>query len=125
MEAMLQPTARAPRVSSDQAVHLNIDTAAAPPNSLVGNGRVIVAIHIGGRLQVVDDAQDRQPNPAASIMPRNQPAEQGRQCRSIGARHDRRVWPTLVAAIRMRPLPPPLKMLYLTEPMASWDRSMA
>ena len=127
MEAMLAAYGSgAARVSSDQGKRiLNIDIGGGTTKlALVENGRVIAtaAIHIGGRLQVVDDA---------SKIVRLDPAGQHHAAQAgfrwnKGDSADPSALDTiaeymadaLVAAIRMRPLPPPLKMLYLTEPMA-------
>ena len=127
MEAMLAGYGSgAARVSSDQNKRiLNIDIGGGTTKlALVEKGRVIAtaAIHIGGRLQVVDDR---------GRITRLDPA---------GAHHASQAgfhWGTgdivapealdkvaaymadaLTAAIRMRPLPQPLAELYLTEPIA-------
>src|SRR6187551_849114 len=127
MEAMLAGYGSgAARVSSDQAKRvLNIDIGGGTTKlALVENGRVIAtaAIHIGGRLQVVDDK---------GAIVRLDPAGQHHAAQA-GFRWTKgdRAEPAaldkvaeymadaLIAAIRMRPLPPPLKALYLTEPIA-------
>jgi len=120
----------AARVSSDQGKRiLNIDIGGGTTKlALVENGKVIAtaAIHIGGRLQVVDDK---------GAIVRLDPAGQHHAAQA-GFRWTKgdRAEPAaldkvaeymadaLVAAIRMRPLPPPLQALYLTEPIAELGR---
>lgn len=127
MEAMLAGYGSgAARVSSDQGKRvLNIDIGGGTTKlALIENGRVIAtaAIHVGGRLQVVD---------AAGTIVRLDPAGQHHAAqagfrwnkgdRAQSAELDRiadYMADALLAAIRMRPLPPPLKALYLTEPIA-------
>jgi ethanolamine utilization protein EutA len=127
MEAMLAGYGSgAARVSSDQGQRiLNIDIGGGTTKlALADKGRVIAtaAIHIGGRLQVVDDA---------GRIIRLDPAGQHHAAQA-GFRWSKgdNVDPTsldkvaeymadaLIATIRMRPLPAPLKALYLTEPIA-------
>lgn len=127
MEAMLAAYGSgAARVSSDQGKRiLNIDIGGGTTKlALVDNGKVIAtaAIHIGGRLQVVDDK---------GLVVRLDPA--GQHHAAQAGFHWRKgdgtdpaaldkvaayMADALIAAIRMRPLPPPLKALYLTEPIA-------
>jgi ethanolamine utilization protein EutA len=127
MEAMLAGYGSgAARVSSDQSKRiLNIDIGGGTTKlALVENGRVAAtaAIHIGGRLQVTDEQ---------GLIVRLDPAGQHHAAqagfrwnkgdRAAPAELDRiadYMADALVAAIRMRPLPPPLKALYLTEPIA-------
>jgi len=127
MEAMLAGYGSgAARVSSDQSKRiLNIDIGGGTTKlALVENGRVTAtaAIHIGGRLQVTDEQ---------GLIVRLDPAGQHHAAqagfrwskgdRAAPAELDRiadYMADALVAAIRMRPLPPPLKALYLTEPIA-------
>ena len=103
MEAMLAAYGSgAARVSSDQGKRiLNIDIGGGTTKlALVENGRVIAtaAIHIGGRLQVVDD--ERPHRPARSGRPASRragglPLEQGRHA-PIPPRSTRSptTWPT-------------------------------
>jgi ethanolamine utilization protein EutA len=127
MEAMLAGYGSgAARVSSDQGKRiLNIDIGGGTTKlALVENGRVAAtaAIHIGGRLQVTDEL---------GLIVRLDPAGQHHAAqagfrwskgdRAAPAELDRIadfMADALVAAVRMRPLPPPLKALYLTEPIA-------
>jgi ethanolamine utilization protein EutA len=127
MEAMLAAYGSgAARVSSDQSKRiLNIDIGGGTTKlALVDNGRVTAtaAIHVGGRLQVVDAAgQIVRLDPAGQ----HHAAQAGFQWRkgdhAEPAALDKVasfMADALLAAIRMRPLPPPLKALYLTEPIA-------
>jgi ethanolamine utilization protein EutA len=131
MEAMLAGYGSgAARVSSDRQQRiLNIDIGGGTTKlALVENGRVIAtaAVHIGGRLQVVDDA---------GHIVRLDPA--GRHHAAAAGFHwdkgdtadadamdkvAQYMCDALVAAIRMRPLPPPIAALYLTEPIADLGR---
>jgi ethanolamine utilization protein EutA len=127
MEAMLAAYGSgAARVSSDQNKRiLNIDIGGGTTKlALIEQGRATrtAAIHIGGRLQVVD--------PAGQIV-RLDPAGQHHAAQA-GFRWQKGehaepaaldkvaayMADALLAAIRMRPLPPPLAALYLTEPIA-------
>jgi ethanolamine utilization protein EutA (predicted chaperonin) len=126
MEAMLAAYGSgAARVSSDQAKRiLNIDIGGGTTKlGLLENGKVIAtaAIHIGGRLQVVEDGRIVRLDPAG----RHHAARAG----FAWQRGDRVVTgdlqkvaetmaDALVAAIRVRPLPPDLARLYLTDPIA-------
>jgi ethanolamine utilization protein EutA len=131
MEAMLAAYGSgAARVSSDQGKRiLNIDIGGGTTKlALLERGRVIAtaAIHIGGRLQVVDEA---------GVITRLDPAGRHHAAQAgISWDKDERVDPAamdkvaqymadaLIAAIRMRPLPAPLARLYLTEPIAELGR---
>jgi ethanolamine utilization protein EutA len=126
MEAMLAGYGSgAARVSSDQSKRiLNIDIGGGTTKlALVENGRVVAtaAIHIGGRLQVVDgENQIVRLDPAG----RHHAAQAGfhwnKSDTAEPAALDKvanYMADALIAAIRMRPLPPPLKALYLTEPI--------
>ena len=131
MEAMLAAYGSgAARVSSDRKARiLNIDIGGGTTKlALVDNGRVIAtaAIHIGGRLQVVD---------ASGRIVRLDPAGQHHAAQAgfrwnkgdtaAAAAMDKvaeYMADALVAAIKMRPLPPPLARLYLTEPIAELSR---
>ena len=129
MEAMLAGYGSgAARVSSDEGKRiLNIDIGGGTTKlALVDKGRVIAtaAIHIGGRLQVVDDGgRIVRLDPAG----RHHAAQAGFQWnkgdRTEPAALDKvaeYMADALIAAIRMRPLPPPLAALYLTEPIAEF-----
>ena len=131
MEAMLAGYGSgAARVSSDQNKRiLNIDIGGGTTKlALIEKGRVVAtaAIHIGGRLLVVDD-QDRivRIDPAGT----HHAAQAGFNL-SKGDVVDlaaldkiaNDMADTLIAAIRTRPLPPPLATLYLTEPIAELGR---
>ena len=131
MEAMLAAYGSgAARVSSDQGKRiLNIDIGGGTTKlALVENGRVAstAAIHIGGRLQVVDEnGRIVRLDPAG----RHHAAQAGFRW-SKGDSTDPAALDkvadymadALLAAIRMRPLPPPLAALYLTEPIAELPR---
>ena len=127
MEAMLAGYGSgAARVSSDQNKRiLNVDIGGGTTKlALVENGRVMAtaAIHVGGRLQVTDEqGQIVRLDPAG----RHHAAQAGfrwnKGDRAAPAELDKvaeYMADALSAAIRMRPLPPPLKALYLTEPIA-------
>jgi ethanolamine utilization protein EutA len=131
MEAMLAGYGSgAARVSSDQGKRiLNIDIGGGTTKlALVENGRVIstAAIHVGGRLQVTDE-QDRivRLDPAGQHHAAQagfhwhkgdlaKPAELDKVAEYMAD--------ALSAAIRQRPLPPPLKALYLTDPIEELGR---
>jgi ethanolamine utilization protein EutA len=127
MEAMLAAYGSgAARVSSDQGMRiLNIDIGGGTTKlALVENGRVIAtaAIHVGGRLQVVDDkGRIVRLDPAGQHHAAQAGFRWNKGDRTEPAALDRvaeYMTDALIAAIRMRPLPPPLKALYLTEPIA-------
>jgi ethanolamine utilization protein EutA len=131
MEAMLAAYGSgAARASSDRGQRiLNIDIGGGTTKlALIEAGRAVktAAIHIGGRLQVVD---------AEGRIVRLDPAGQHHAARA--GFHWRKgdhasagdldkvaayMADALVAAIRMRPLPPPLAALYLTEPIDDLGR---
>jgi ethanolamine utilization protein EutA len=131
MEAMLAGYGSgAARISSDQGKRiLNIDIGGGTTKlALVENGRVTAtaAIHIGGRLQVVD---------ASGKIIRLDPAGQHHAAQAGFHWHKgdgtepaaldkvaEYMADALIAAIRMRPLPPPLLALYLTEPIVDLTR---
>ena len=131
MEAMLAGYGSgAARISSDQGKRiLNIDIGGGTTKlALVENGRVVAtaAIHIGGRLQVVDGE-----NRIVRLDPAGQhhAAEAGFHWRKGDTAEPAALdkvaeymADALAAAIRMRPLPPPLHALYLTEPIAELGR---
>ena len=127
MEAMLAAYGSgSARVSSDQGKRiLNIDTGGGTTKlALVENGRVIAtaAVHIGGRLQVVD---------ARGQIMRLDPAgkHHAAQAGFSWSKGDivrsgdldkvaERMADALIEAITARPLPPATAQLYLTEPIA-------
>jgi ethanolamine utilization protein EutA len=131
MEAMLAGYGSgAARVSSDQNKRiLNIDIGGGTTKlALIENGRVIAtaAIHIGGRLQVVDEqgrivrldpAGRHHAAQAGFRWSKGDAVDPAALDKVAGYMAD-----ALVAAIRMRPLPPPLAELYLTEPIAELGR---
>ena len=103
MEAMLAAYGSgAARVSSDQSKRiLNIDIGGGTTKlALIENGRVIAtaAIHIGGRLQVVDDERPHHPARSGRQAPRRAGRlrlGQGRPRRRRRARQGRaNTWPT-------------------------------
>jgi ethanolamine utilization protein EutA len=127
MEAMLAGYGSgAARVSSDQGKRiLNIDIGGGTTKlALVENGRVIAtaAIHIGGRLQVVDDGgRIVRLDPAGQHHAAQAGFRWSKGDRAEPAALDKvaeYMADALIAAIRMRPLPPPLAAIYLTEPIA-------
>src|SRR5689334_18821120 len=130
MEAMLAAYGSgAARVSSDQAKRiLNIDIGGGTTKlGLVENGKVIAtaAIHIGGRLQVVEQGRIVRLDPAgkhhaerAGLSWRRGDAAGPADLQKIAeAMAD-----ALVAAVRVRPLPPDIVRLYLTDPIADLGR---
>jgi ethanolamine utilization protein EutA len=131
MEAMLAGYGSgAARISSDQGKRiLNIDIGGGTTKlALVENGRVTAtaAIHIGGRLQVVDD-QGRivRLDPAGQHHAAQAGFHWHKGDATDPAALDKvadTMADALIAAIRMRPLPPPLLALYLTEPIADLAR---
>jgi ethanolamine utilization protein EutA len=131
MEAMLAGYGSgAARVSSDEGKRiLNIDIGGGTTKlALVENGRVIAtaAIHIGGRLQVTDangtivrlDPAGQHHAGAAGFHWHKGDAIDPRMMDKVAE------WmaEALFAAIRMRPLPPNLAQLYLTDPIADLGR---
>ncbi len=131
MEAMLAAYGSgAARVSSDrQARILNIDIGGGTTKlAVVENGRVVAtaAVHIGGRLQVVDaNGRIARLDPAGTHhaaqagfrWSKGDTAEPAAMDKVAGYMAD-----ALLAAIRQRPLPSPLAQLYLTEPIADLGR---
>jgi ethanolamine utilization protein EutA len=127
MEAMLAGYGSgAARVSSDQSRRiLNIDIGGGTTKlALVDKGRVTAtaAIHIGGRLQVVDDeGRIVRLDPAGQHHAAQAGFHWHKGDRAEPAALDKVACfmaDALLAAIKMRPLPPPLKALFLTEPIA-------
>jgi len=127
MEAMLAGYGSgAARVSSDEGKRiLNIDIGGGTTKlALADKGRVVAtaAIHIGGRLQVVDEngrivrldpAGQHHAAMAGFHWNKGDAADGASMDKVAGYMAD-----ALIAAIRMRSLPPPLAALYLTEPIA-------
>src|SRR3954467_4870423 len=131
MEAMLAGYGSgAARISSDQGKRiLNIDIGGGTTKlALVENGRVTAtaAIHIGGRLQVVDDnGRIVRLDPAGQHHAAQAGFPWHKGDRTAPAALDKvaeYMADALIATIRMRPLPPPLLALYLTEPIADLAR---
>jgi len=131
MEAMLAGYGSgAARVSSDRGQRiLNIDIGGGTTKlALIEGGRVIAtaAIHIGGRLQVVDEeGRIVRLDPAGAHHAAQAGFRFAKGDRADSAALDKiaeYMADALVAAIRMRPLPPPLQALYLTEPIADLGR---
>lgn len=127
MEAMLAGYGSgAARVSSDQGKRiLNIDIGGGTTKlALVDKGRVTAtaAIHIGGRLQVVDEnGRITRLDPAGAHHAAQAGFHWSKGDRAEAAALDKvaaYMADALLAAIKMRPLPPPLAALYLTEPIA-------
>ena len=131
MEAMLAAYGSgAARVSSDQHKRiLNIDTGGGTTKlALVDNGRVIAtaAVHIGGRLQVVDErGKILRLDPAGKHHAAQagfswskgdivRPAELDKVAETMAD--------ALIAAIATRPPPHAIANLYLTEPIAELGR---
>ena len=127
MEAMLAGYGSgAARVSSDQGKRiLNIDIGGGTTKlALVDHGRVAAtaAIHIGGRLQVVDDTGNiTRLDPAGRHHAKQAGFAWEKGDNADAAAMDKvaqYMADALIAAIRMRPLPTPLRALYLTESIA-------
>jgi ethanolamine utilization protein EutA len=130
MEAMLAAYGSgAARVSSDRTSRiLNVDIGGGTTKlGLVENGKVIAtaAVHIGGRLQVVEQGRIVRLDPAG----KHHAARAGFSWQIdevVDAVDLQKVADAmadaLVAAIRMRPLPPDIANLYLTDPIAELGR---
>jgi ethanolamine utilization protein EutA len=126
MEAMLAAYGSgAARVSSDQAKRiLNVDIGGGTTKlAVVENGKVVAtaAIHIGGRLQVVEQGRIVRLDPAG----KHHAARAGFSWQhgdSVDATDLQKtadaMADALLAAIRARPLPPDIARLYLTDPIA-------
>jgi ethanolamine utilization protein EutA len=126
MEAMLAAYGSgAARVSSDQAKRiLNVDIGGGTTKlGLVENGKVVAtaAIHIGGRLQVVEQGRIVRLDPAGKhhaaragfSWQRGDKVDPADLQNVADAMAD-----ALLEAIRVRPLPPDIARLYLTDPIA-------
>jgi ethanolamine utilization protein EutA len=130
MEAMLAAYGSgAARVSSDQAKRiLNIDIGGGTTKlGLVENGRVTAtaAVHIGGRLQVVEAGKIVRLDPAGKhhagragfSWQRGDPIDPADLQKVADGMAD-----ALVQAITAKPLPPDIERLYLTDPIADLGR---
>src|SRR5262249_57955205 len=131
MEAMLAGYGSgAARVSSDEGKRiLNIDIGGGTTKlGLVENGKVIAtaAVHVGGRLQVVDDsgtivrldpAGKHHAKRAGFSWSRGDRVTEADMDKVAGAMAD-----ALIAAIMARPLPHDIGHLYLTDPIADFGR---
>ena len=129
MESMLAAYGSgAARVSHDEGKRiLNIDIGGGTTKlALVEKGKVVAtaAVHVGGRLQVVDDrpAASRGSIPPGATMPRQAGFDWklGRpsSTRSSSTAVAERMADALVAALTARPLPHDVEHLYLTDPIA-------
>jgi ethanolamine utilization protein EutA len=130
MEAMLAAYGSgAARVSSDQAKRiLNIDIGGGTTKlGLVENGRVIAtaAVHIGGRLQVVENGKIVRLDPAGKhhasragfSWQRGETIDPADLAKVADSMAD-----ALVQAIAAKPPPPDVERLYLTDPIADLGR---
>src|SRR6202046_4925068 len=130
MEAMLAAYGSgAARVSNDDRKRiLNIDIGGGTTKlGLVENGKVIAtaAVHIGGRLQVVEDGKIVRLDPAGKHR-----AKRAGLARNLGdtiALADMEkvadgMADALVAAVTARPMPHDIEHLYLTDPIAELGR---
>ena len=130
MEAMLAAYGSgAARVSSDEAKRiLNIDIGGGTTKlSLVENGKVIAtaAVHIGGRLQVVEDGRIVRLDPAGKhhakragfSWNRGDAVDEADLQKVADGMAD-----ALIAAVTARPLPDDIARLYLTDPILELGR---
>ncbi len=130
MEAMLAAYGSgAARVSSDQAKRiLNIDIGGGTTKlGLVENGKVIAtaAVHIGGRLQVVEDGKIARLDPAGRhhakragfSWNRGDTVKEADLQKVADGMAD-----ALIAAVTTRPLPQDIARLYLTDPIGDLGR---
>src|SRR5215467_10201220 len=131
MESMLAAYGSgAARVSSDEAKRiLNVDIGGGTTKlALVENGKVTTtaAVHVGGRLQVVDaDGAIVRLDPAGRHHARRAGFSWSRGERAGEADMDKvadAMADALVAAITTRPLPHDIAHLYLTDPIAELGR---
>ena len=130
MEAMLAAYGSgAARVSSDQAKRiLNIDIGGGTTKlGLVENGKVIAtaAVHIGGRLQVVESGKITRLDPAGKHHAKR--AGFSWNCGDAVAAADLQkvaddMADALFAAVTARPLPRDIAQLYLTDPIGDLGR---
>ena len=130
MEAMLAAYGSgAARVSSDAAKRiLNVDIGGGTTKlGLVENGKVIAtaAVHIGGRLQVVEDGKIDRLDPAGRHHARRAGFAWNRGD-AVTAADLQKVAEVmadaLVAAVTARPLPHDIAHLYLTDPIGELGR---
>jgi ethanolamine utilization protein EutA len=130
MESMLAAYGSgAARISSDEGKRiLNIDIGGGTTKlGLVEKGKVIAtaAVHIGGRLQVVENGAIARLDPAGKyhakragfVWNRDDRIDPGDMQKVADVMAD-----TLVSAITARPLPHDVKHLYLTDPIADLGR---
>ncbi len=130
MEAMLAAYGSgAARVSSDENKRiLNIDIGGGTTKlGLVENGKVIAtaAVHIGGRLQVVEDGKIVRLDPAGKHHAKRAGYSWERGGTASAAELQKvadGMADTLVAAVTARPLPHDIAHLYLTDPIAQLGR---
>src|SRR5579862_8752448 len=126
MESMLAAYGSgAARVSSDEHKRiLNIDIGGGTTKlGLVENGKVIAtaAVHVGGRLQVVEDGKIVRLDPAGKhhakragfSWNRGDTVDPGDMQKVAGVMVD-----ALVAALTVRPMPHDVERLYLTDPIS-------
>jgi ethanolamine utilization protein EutA len=130
MEAMLAAYGSgAARVSSDESKRiLNVDIGGGTTKlGIVDNGKVIAtaAVHIGGRLQVVEDGKIARLDPAGRhhakragfSFERGDTATDAELQKVAGGMAD-----ALVTALTARPLPHDIAHLYLTDPIGEFGR---
>jgi ethanolamine utilization protein EutA len=130
MEAMLAAYGSgAARVSSDAAKRiLNVDIGGGTTKlGLVENGKVIAtaAVHIGGRLQVVEDGKIDRLDPAGRHHARRAGFAWNRGDAVTAADFQKVaevMADALVAAVTARPLPHDIAHLYLTDPIGELGR---
>src|SRR5271169_2355303 len=130
MEAMLAAYGSgAARVSSDQAKRiLNVDIGGGTTKlGLVENGKVIAtaAIHIGGRLQVVEQGRIVRLDPAGKHHAKRAGFAWNRGDAIALADMEKvadGMADALVAAVTAQPLPHDIEHLYLTDPIAELGR---
>ena len=130
MEAMLAAYGSgAARVSNDEDKRiLNIDIGGGTTKlGLVENGKVIAtaAVHIGGRLQVVEDGRIVRLDPAGKHHAKRAGFTWNRGDAATTTELQKvadGMADTLVAAVVARPLPHDIAHLYLTDPIAEFGR---
>ncbi|MFZ0720251.1 MAG: ethanolamine ammonia-lyase reactivating factor EutA [Xanthobacteraceae bacterium] len=130
MEAMLAAYGSgAARVSNDEGKRiLNIDIGGGTTKlGLVENGKVITtaAVHIGGRLQVVEDGKIVRLDPAGKHHAKRAGFSWNRGDAATAAELQKvadGMADTLLAAVTARPLPHDVAHLYLTDPIAELGR---
>src|ERR1700722_15302048 len=130
MEAMLAAYGSgAARVSSDEHKRvLNIDIGGGTTKlGLVENGKVIAtaAVHIGGRLQVVEDGKIVRPDPAGKHHAKRSGFAWNRGDAIALADMEKvadGMADALVTAVTAHPLPHDIEHLYLTDPIAELGR---